>query len=207
MGHGIQVCDPHTPLNKTKINSMSMSTSSRAMAFIDWDNIAIPAKNFFGIRYLNYNSLRSILLGNYNDVGGTVYLPNKMRNLIGPIQRCGFRVEVVSPGKSVDGRLMLDLMICTDQDDYDVAVLASGDRDYSRVVEYVKRKGKEVAVASFSRNLAPSLSNVASAIIDLDGEAVNLSARLYSHTCATCGKAFDLPFRVRGTPLCRDCRS
>jgi len=177
------------------------------MAFIDYDNIAIPAKNFFSIQFLDFNTLRNILLNNYRGVGCTVYLPYKMRNLLGPIQRSGLDCEVVNPRKSVDGRLILDAIIEAEANSYDTAIIASGDKDYVRLVNTLKRKNKDVIIASFSQNLSHALRSIADGIIDLDTHTPTLSTQLYTHTCSSCGNSFQLPFRFRGpNPLCNNCR-
>lgn len=182
------------------------SPSSRGMAFIDFDNIAIPSRNFFNIQYLDFNELRNILLRGYRGVGCNVYLPHKMRNVLGPIQKSGLSAFVVRPGKSIDGRLILDAILNADSNHFDAAIIASGDIDYVPLVNALKRKDKKVIIASFSRNLSHALENIADGVIDLDTEVSNLSARTYSHTCSKCGIAFELRFKFRGpNPLCGNC--
>lgn len=179
---------------------------NRGMAFIDFDNIAIPSKNFYNIQYLDFNELRNILLRGYRGVGCNVYLPHKMRNVLGRIQTSGLSAFVVRPGKSVDGRLILDAILNADSNNFDTAIIASGDIDYVPLVNALKMKDKEVIIASFSRNLSHALENIADDVIDLDLEAPNLSARTYSHTCSNCGIEFQLSFRFRGPdPLCKSC--
>ena len=176
------------------------------MAFIDFDNIAIPAKNFFGLQYIDFNKLRNFLLDGYRGVGCTVYLPHKMGSLLPHIQKSGLNVTVVSPSKSVDGRLIFDLLVNAHRNTFDVAIIASGDRDYRPVIEEVKSLKKEVKVASFSRNLAHALSSVADEVIDLDSEATNLSARTFTYTCSNCRNSFTVPRRIhRSSPLCNSC--
>ena len=176
------------------------------MAFIDFDNIAIPAKNFFGIRYLDFNKLRNILLTGCRGVGCTIYLPYKMRGLLPHIQKSGLNVTVVSPSKSIDGRLIFDLLRNAHRDTFDIAIIASGDRDYRPVIEELKSLGKNVKVASFSRNLAHAIQSVADDVIDLDSHVSNLSAIVYSYTCPKCGKTFQTPRRIfKKSPLCPKC--
>ena len=138
------------------------------MAFIDFDNINITARNRYHIRYIDFNKLRNILLSDFRGVGCIVYLPYKMKNLLSPIQKSGLEVKVVSPGKSIDGRLIFDLLTNTYDNNFDVAVIASGDRDYVPVIQEVKRREKEVVVASFSDSLSHALRAVADKVIELD---------------------------------------
>jgi uncharacterized LabA/DUF88 family protein len=60
------------------------------------------------------------------------------------------------------------MMIGAIRNDYDIAIICSGDRDYIRVVEALKRMGKDVWVASFSHSVNPGLKNAANKFIDLD---------------------------------------
>jgi len=178
------------------------------MAFVDFDNIAIPAKRFHSLNYIDFNKFRNILLRGYRGVGCTVYLPHKMGNLLPVIQKSGLNVTVVSPGKSVDGRLIFDLLINAYHDKFDVAIIAGGDRDYRPVIEEVKSMGKEVIVASFSRNLAHAIRSVADDIIDLDTVTADIAAQIYTYTCQNpeCGKSFKTPRRLnRSKALCPDC--
>jgi len=184
-----------------------MSSQDRGMAFIDFDNINITARNQHGIRYMNFNKLREVLLSNLRCVGCTVYLPNKMKNLLAYIQKSGLEVKVVSPEKSVDGRLIFDLLTNTYKNTFDSAVIASGDRDYIPVVEYVKQMNKRVFIGSFSSALAHGLVSVSDGIIDLDKHITEIASQIFEYTCSKCGNKFELPFKLYGnqTPLCKDC--
>jgi uncharacterized LabA/DUF88 family protein len=182
-----------------------MSSDNRGMAFIDFDNINITARNQHGIRYLNFNKLREILLKDLRCVGCIVYLPNKMSNLLPVIQKSGLEVKVVSPGKSIDGRLIFDLLTNAYSNGFDSAVIASGDRDYIPVVEEVKRKGKKVLIASFSSALAHGMTSVSDGVIDLDKFVTEISSQTNTYKCATCGAEFQLPFKLFAgqTPYCK----
>ena len=135
-----------------------------------------------------------------------MYLPNKMSNLLPYIQKSGLEVKVVSPGKSIDGRLIFDLLTNAYRDGFDVAVIASGDRDYIPVVEEVKRVGKRVIIASFSSALAHGMTSVSDDIIDLDKHLTEIAQQMHSYVCAKCGTKFELPFKLfaNQTPLCKD---
>jgi len=184
-----------------------MPPTDRVMVFIDFDNINITARNQHGIKYMDFNKLREVLLNNLRCVGCIVYLPNKMSSLLPKIQKSGLEVKVVSPQKSVDGRLIFDLLTNTISDSFDTAVIASGDRDYIPVVEYVKRRGKRVLIGSFSSALAHGMSSVSDGIIDLDKHVADISLRVYPYKCSKCGIDFDLPFKLFAgrVPICKKC--
>jgi len=183
-----------------------MSSEERGMAFIDFENINITARNQHGLRYMNFNKLREILLKDLRCVGCTVYLPNQMKNLLSHIQKSGLEVRVVSPGKSIDGRLIFDLLTKAHAGAFDTAVIASGDRDYIPVVEYVKGMKKKVLIGSFASALAHGLSSVSDGVIDLDKHITEISLEVQKYKCTDCGKDFELPFKLfpDQKPYCRD---
>jgi len=185
-----------------------MSDLKRGMAFIDFDNINITARQQHNIQYIDFNGLRTVLLKDIRCVGCTVYLPYAMNNLLRTIQKSGLEVQVVSPRKSIDGRLIFDLLVNTHEDNFDVAVIASGDKDYIPVIQEVKRQGKEVKIASFSSSLAHGLTSVADEIINLDKYIPEITPKMFSYKCSKCGKDLSLPFKLYSDqiPLCKDCR-
>jgi CxxC-x17-CxxC domain-containing protein len=183
------------------------SEPKRGMAFIDFENINITARKEFGLRYINFGKLREILLKDLRHVGCILYLPFKMRDLQGHIQKSGLEVKVVNPGKSIDGRLILDLVTGAWRNDFDIAVIASGDRDYIPVAESVKRMEKVVRIASFSKALAYGMGSVSDDVINLDEHIKDISLQVYKYKCTDCGKEFELPFKLypSQTPYCQDC--
>ncbi len=184
------------------------SSSNRGMAFIDFDNINITARNQHNIRYMNFNKLREVLLKDLRCVGCLVYLPNKMSDLQPYISKSGLDVRVVNPGKSVDGRLIFDLLTNAYRDGFDTGVIASGDRDYIPVVEEVKRLNKKIIIGSFSSALAHGMNSVADGVIDLDKHIAEISQQINQYACSKCGSKFELPFKLFASqqPICRSCK-
>jgi len=185
-----------------------MQSQKRGMGFIDFDNINITARNQHNLKFLDFNKLRGVILSDLRCVGCIVYLPYKMRSLLRTIQKSGLEVKVVSPGKSIDGRLIFDLLTNAHRDNFDTAVIASGDKDYVYVLEEVKRMKKEVKIASFSSSLSHALKSVADGIIDLDSQISNITPQLFDYKCSKCGNQFQLPFKLfpKQNPLCKDCK-
>jgi uncharacterized LabA/DUF88 family protein len=184
-----------------------MSSLDRGMAFIDFENINITARNQHGLRYINFGKLREIMLKDLRDVGCILYLPSKMKDLQSHIQTSGLEVKVVNPGKSIDGRLIFDLLTGAQRNDFDIAVIASGDKDYIPVVEAVKRMSKKVHIASFSKALAYGMDSISDSIINLDEHVKDISLQMNTYKCADCGTTFELPFKLypNATPYCRTC--
>lgn len=185
-----------------------MNNQSRAMAFIDFENINIAARTIHKVKHLDFSKLRQVLSKDLRCVGCVIYLPHKMRELVRVAQNAGLKVEIVTPGKSIDGRLIFDLLINAQKDNFDTAVIASGDRDYLSVIEEVKRMNKRVLIASFPGSLASSMKAAADKVINLDEYITEISQKMYNYTCLNCKNKFELPFKLfpNQIPTCRDCR-
>jgi CxxC-x17-CxxC domain-containing protein len=187
-----------------------LSLLPRGMAFIDFPNITCSG-GAYGSTRLNFAGLAKVLTEGTRSVGVMAYIANKgsRNDLFREIDRSGLKVEPVSPGKSVDGRLIFDLLVNAHKNAYDVCILASGDRDYVPVVLEAKRLMKQVWVASFSNAIAPSLKASADKFIDLDQhiKEVLLTRKLFNANCADCGVVFQIPFQpATGQKVyCRNC--
>lgn len=180
------------------------------MVFIDFPNIT-SGGGAYGKARLNFVGLSKVLTDGTTNVGITAYVVNKgsRQDLFREIDHCGIKVEAVSPGKSVDGRLIFDLIVGALSDSYDICVLASGDRDYVRVVQKAKELRKQVWIASFSSSIALSLRAQANRFINLDEHTKEIlfTPSFFNATCADCGKSCQVPFQPRtGEPIyCRNC--
>lgn len=139
------------------------------MVFIDTPNITSSARHF-DITRLKFDELVKVVVSEANRVGATAYVLDRpeIHNFCSILEKLGIHVERVSPGKSVDGRLIFDVLNGIMEDSYDIAILCSGDRDYIRVAEVLKRKNKKVWVASFSHSISIGLKSNADKFINLD---------------------------------------
>ncbi|WP_010499995.1 NYN domain-containing protein [Paenibacillus elgii] len=70
--------------------------------------------------------------------------------------------------KGVDIKMTLDMIHHANNNNYDTALLISGDGDYLPVIEEVIRAGKQVYLAAFSSGLNPKLKSAVDYFIDLD---------------------------------------
>ena len=75
------------------------------------------------------------------------------------------RDQVVEKG--VDVMLATDLVVRAYQDQYDTAILVSGDGDFYPAIQAVKDRGKQVEVAAFESNISAEASRVADLHIKL----------------------------------------
>lgn len=96
----------------------------------------------------------------YTSVQGDTVKVDEIRDLL---KKHHFSPVVIKKigdrSKGVDISLTKDLLVHAFQDNYDVAVLVTGDGDYVPVVEELKRMGKHVIVSFFGKEdaLSPEL--------------------------------------------------
>jgi CxxC-x17-CxxC domain-containing protein len=189
---------------------VDLTTLPRGMVFIDLPNITSGGHAYGNIRF-KFPNLAKVLTEGTRNVGIHAYVVNKgsRQELFREIDRSGINVVAVSPGKSVDGRLIFDLIVGALSDTYDIAILASGDRDYVRVVQKTHELHKSVWIASFEQSIALSLRAQADKFIKLDDHFADISftKELFDATCADCGKPCKVPFKpVTGAPVyCLNC--
>lgn len=146
-----------------------MSNLQRLMIFIDSANI-VAAAFTKGVNRVKLEALVQIVAEKERHVGCYAYVKeeNTRESFYQRLERKGIHVVRVSAGKSVDGRLIADVLVGLLQDDYDIAVLCGGDRDYVQVVELLKRRGKIVWIAAFSHSVNSWLKCLADKYIELD---------------------------------------
>lgn len=93
------------------------------------------------------------------------------------LRALGFEAEVFKKvakrSKGVDIALVRDFIGHAYQDDYDTAVLVSGDRDFVPLVEEVKRQGKRVISLFFSVGRDPELARSADQALSFDSELLD----------------------------------
>jgi uncharacterized LabA/DUF88 family protein len=138
------------------------------MIFIDGANI-LSAAHDKGVPRIKLDGIVSIVTEKQRNVGTFAYVKedDKREGFYEQLERRGIHIVRVSAGKSVDGRLIADMLVALLQNDYDIAVLCGGDRDYVQVVEFLKRRGKIVWVAAFDQSCNSWLRTVADKFIDL----------------------------------------
>ena len=138
------------------------------MIFIDSANIFSAAYEKGGSR-IKLESLVAHVTQNQRNVGSYAYVKeeNTRELFYQQLERKGIHVVRVSAGKSVDGRLIADMLVGLIQDDYDIALLCGGDRDYVQAVELLKRRGKTVWIAAFAHSCNSWLRAIADNYIEL----------------------------------------
>jgi len=145
-----------------------MSNFQRVMVFIDGSNFYFSLKKVRGSAKIDFQYLIKKLVGirnlirvyYYNAPVNQFEVPEQYKNqqaffvmlkksvdyleikLGKLVKREGRNVE-----KGVDVKLAVDMVVHAAQDNYDTAILISGDGDFSDAVNFVKNKGKHVELA------------------------------------------------------------
>ena len=167
-------------------------THERVIVFIDGSNL------FHAIRYLNikidYQKLIEFLRGDKYLVRSYFYgaIPHekdikknspewesyiRQRRFLEELSLQGIKVKIAHLKKLPSGEFVekeVDIMLATDMlsmaymNNYDTAILVTGDSDFSYTVEEVQRIGKRVENASFKRTSSYHLRKVCDRFILLD---------------------------------------
>ena len=165
--------------------------SDRIMVFIDSSNLYHSLQNHCGRADLDYEKFSSKLAGNRRLVRTYYYgaridrtkqpdLYREQQRFLGALEnvplfelRLGQLVyrnwPVEGPiEKGVDIKLATDMLIHASRDNYDVAILVSGDTDFVDMVQAVKDLGRNVEVVLFGSGTSRALRNVADRVIPVN---------------------------------------
>jgi uncharacterized LabA/DUF88 family protein len=154
-----------------------MSNPPRLAIYIDGANIDTPARESH-IR-INYVRFRSYLVGARQLVTANFYeswtANLGKRAFYSDVRKAGFkvvlgpRVLVEGEQKEIDVQIAVDAVSDAYENQFDIALIGSGDGDMAPIVRKLKQMGKQVEVASFTsgNRLAWSLKTCATRIRDL----------------------------------------
>lgn len=153
------------------------------MIFVDGSNL------FWGVKrhnrgLLDYSKLKDALLNGRNLVRpyyyGSIDSKNpqtyrKQKGFHDALDRDGWHTEVKplrerygkKVEKGADVALAIDMVSMALRDNYDIAILVSGDDDFQKAVDEVKRAGKRIEIAYFESQIAAELRKAGDKFIDL----------------------------------------
>lgn len=168
-----------------------MPEKLRMEIFIDYPNIKTTA---YGVRLqsgttvnipnIDFQKLRDIIVGsNFNLVGSNLYIETKpgRDKFIASLEKSAFNVVGVRPQKSVDGRLIFDVIKGAYDNRYDVAAILSGDGDYISVVQEIKQRNKKVWIVAFGHATNNGLKTLADNFLDLRDVRTEISRDFNTH--------------------------
>lgn len=156
------------------------------MIFVDGNNLFHGAKRYDEDFEYDFEKLRRELARDYDLIRSYWFQSfppnNKPEGFFRALELNGYRV-LAKPLRERDGSWTekgTDIALATEmltrgyEDSYDVAILVSGDDDYSRAVEVVEDHGKQVTVAMFEPNLSDNLRRTADNVVVLDDIAEDI---------------------------------
>ena len=177
-------------MNKSHPLPRSIRAGSRAMMFIDGENLAIRYKAQLAASAamdhvlhipnvavwsphanLDNNSVCEIVRRHYytSCTGDTEAASNVCDELkkVGIQQPHVFHKRKNGRSKRVDISLTTDMMAHAHRRNYDIAILVTGDEDYVPLVEAVKSEGRRVVLWALENGLNPKLERAADYAFDI----------------------------------------
>ncbi len=167
-------------------------TDERVMIYIDGNNLYHSLKDHFGRANLDFSKFCGRLVGSRRLVRSYYYNApvdqtqesqryREQQRFFRSIQRIPYMElrlgRLIYRGwpthppyeKGVDVKLTTDMLVHAYRDNYDTAILVSGDTDYDAVLQAVKDLGKHVEVVLFGNPWSSQLlRNVADRIVEID---------------------------------------
>ncbi|NIA09439.1 MAG: NYN domain-containing protein [Nitrospiraceae bacterium] len=164
----------------------SIKITKRAMMFIDGANIFHGCRNFRAGYKIDYVKLRNELTKDYDLIRAYYYegidpTDESQRSFHKALSMQGFHVETrplvkrdweqKPKEKGVDVMLATELLTHAFKDNFDVAVIVSGDQDYIVALREVKREGKQIVLACFKNSFSNVIQEIADESILIDNIA------------------------------------
>lgn len=153
----------------------------RAMIFIDAQNLFYGTKSYDDSLEIDFLRLVDVLSDGYDLIRSYHFdsfnpEQNNKEGFFTFLETNGFRVEAKPfrerdegyVEKGADIGLATELIACGFNDSYDIAVVVTGDDDFSKAIKYVQDRGKIVEVASFESHASSGLKRRADKFIKLD---------------------------------------
>lgn len=143
------------------------NNNSRTMVFIDIRNIIFASRSECNGSYkIDFTEMTNLLVGERNLLGAYVFDgigTSKNEDSSEKFHKCleydGFRVvtrnsfeDNEGKQKEVDVAMTCEIVSHAYKDNYDVAIIVSGDRDFVPAIEHIQSLGKVVEVASFDKS-------------------------------------------------------
>lgn len=161
---------------------ISFDANDRVMIFIDVRNLMSSARKDSSFAMVDFVFLarhlkgpRKLIAAYAFDSKGILESEEGTRRFHDYLRYKGFRV-IARNGfdvenrqqKEVDVAMACQIVVHALKDNYDVAVVVSGDRDFLPAIQEVQAAGKRVEVAAFDNSFSEELRRAADVFIDLD---------------------------------------
>jgi uncharacterized LabA/DUF88 family protein len=159
------------------IFSSSKYKNQRVAVFIDVQNLYHSARAIYQ-RRVNFKELLETAVGDRQLVRAFAYVvatkTGEEKAFFEALTKLGIEIRVKDLQEYYGGmkKADWDVGIAVDaiktSEIVDVIVLASGDGDYTPLVEYLKNQGRRVEVMAFGKSTSAKLKEVADDFLDLD---------------------------------------
>jgi uncharacterized LabA/DUF88 family protein len=151
--------------------------NQRVAVLIDVQNLYHSARALFQKR-VNFKELLETAVGDRQLIRAFAYVVSTKTGEEKPffeaLSKLGIEIRVKELQEYYDGMKKADWDVGIAVDAIktasivDVVVLASGDGDYTPLVEYLKNQGRRVEVMAFGKSTSTKLREIADSFIDLD---------------------------------------
>ena len=160
------------PSDGDNISIISYDKEDRVMIFIDLRNMTksigtdIKFSRLDFVRMATYlRGPRKLVAAYIFDSKGVLEAEDKSKRFHDYLRHMGFRViarnsydTAKDEQKEVDVAMAVQMVVHALKDNYDVAIVVSGDRDFLPAVQEIQAAGKKVEVAAFDTSLSSDLS-------------------------------------------------
>tara|TARA_X000001036_G_scaffold129186_2_gene122201 strand:- start:943 stop:1596 length:654 start_codon:yes stop_codon:yes gene_type:complete len=162
--------------------------NKKVMIFIDGSNLYHVLLKNCGRSDLKFQDFAKKLTGSgrklekifyYNvrqELEGKIKIPEEQKKFLNSLHKIpGFEVKLgiwkeqngSIVEKGVDVMLATDLVLHAVKNNFDTAIIVSGDGDFFPAIETVKKEGKKVEVAAFESNISKEASDSADKVLKL----------------------------------------
>jgi len=162
---------------------LSENSKDRVMIFIDLQNVlrSVEAVRAAGMN-LDFYALAMQLTGTRQFMGAYVFdtrrpygVEDGSRRFHDKLRYMGFRIvareafdENRQEQKEVDVALACEMLVHAFRNNFDVAILVSGDRDFVPAIQHVQSSGKRVEVAAFANSVGQEMRRSADRFHELE---------------------------------------
>jgi len=162
---------------------ISENSRDRAMMFMDLQNVLRSVEAMSTLKLnLDFHNMAVQLVGTRQLIGAYAFdtrrpfgVEDKFRKLHDKLRYEGFRIiareaydEKKQEQKEVDVALACEMVAHAFRNNYDVAILVSGDRDFIPAIQHVQASGKRVEVAAFANSVSEEMKRSADRFHELE---------------------------------------
>lgn len=162
---------------------LSENSRDRVMLFMDLQNILRSVEAIGTLKLdLDFYTMAVQLTGTRQLVAAYAFdtrrpfgVEDRFRKFHDKLRYMGFRIvareaydEARHEQKEVDVALACEMVAHAFRDNYDVAILVSGDRDFIPAIQHVQASGKRVEVAAFANSVGEEMRRSADRFHELE---------------------------------------